>query len=261
MNDWDDAFSNAAYIPDARRWPAAWNDAAAAFRGRARAELDLRYGPAPRNLLDLFLPEAAPRGLAVFVHGGYWLDFDKDSWSHLARGAVARGWAVAIPSYTLCPAIRIAGIAREIAAAIEHAAARIPGPVALSGHSAGGQLVARIASGTPLLARGVASRVRNIVAISGVHDLRPLMDTAMNTTLGIDDAEAAAESPALLPPPPGARVTAWVGAEERPEFRRQSSLLAAAWGASLVEEPGRHHFDVVEGLADPDHPLAAALTR
>lgn len=89
------------------------------------------------------------------------------------------------------------------------------------------------------------------------------MRTAMNETLGIDAAEAAAESPALLVPREGARVTCWVGADERPEFVRQSALLANIWtglGAdtSFVVEPGRHHFDVIDGLADRDSPMISA---
>ena len=84
-----------------------------------RARTDIPYGPRPRNRLDLFLPEAAPHGLLVFVHGGYWLGFDREMWSHLASGAVARGWACAIPSYTLAPEARIAAMTQEIARAVE----------------------------------------------------------------------------------------------------------------------------------------------
>jgi hypothetical protein len=28
---------------------------------------------------------------------------------------------------------------------------------------------------------------------------------------------------------------------------------------TLMEEPGRHHFNVIDGLADPRHPLTKAL--
>ena len=69
-----------------------------------------------------FSPEAAPQGLLVFVHGGYWLRFDREMWSHLAAGAVARGWACAVPSYTLAPEARIGAMTREIASAVEVAA-------------------------------------------------------------------------------------------------------------------------------------------
>ena len=86
----------------------------------------------------------------------------------------------------------------------------------------------------------------------------------MNTGLRLDAPEAAAESPVLLTPLPGIPVTVWVGAAERPEFLRQSALLAEAWGrkgqpVQLITETGRHHFDVLDGLKDPQHPLTRAF--
>ncbi|MBB4630409.1 alpha/beta hydrolase [Sphingosinicella soli] len=266
ITDWDDAYANAAYIADGERWPDAWVAPAQRWRETcgARALLDLSYGDAPRNRFDLFLPEGAPRGLVVFIHGGYWLALDKSYWSHLSRGPLERGFAVAMPSYTLCPEARIGGIVREVAAAIAAAAARVEGPIFITGHSAGGHLAARMAALPSPLSPEIAARIAHVVPISALADLRPLMRTEMNETLRIDDAEAAAESPALLAPLPGARVTCWVGADERPEFRRQSALLANVWtglgiATALVEEPGRHHFDVIDGLEDPDHPLTRTL--
>ncbi len=113
ITDWDDAYANRDHIPDAERFLADWPRAAEAFRQRlekaGRAEIDLSYGPAPRNRLDIFHPEGTVRGVIVFVHGGYWRAFDKSYWSHFAAGPLARGWCVAMPSYTLVPEIPIAG--------------------------------------------------------------------------------------------------------------------------------------------------------
>jgi len=268
ISDWNDAYANGPNIPGGERWPAAWVQPAQAYRdelqGQGRARLDLGYGDKARNRFDLFLPEGRPTGLVVFVHGGFWMRLDKSYWSHLARGSIERGYAVAMPSYTLCPDARLADITNEVAAAIAQAAAMIAGPLLLTGHSAGGHLVTRMISATSPLPEQVRARVRHTVSISGVHDLRPLLQTAMNTTLRIDAAEALTESPALLQPLPGARVTCWVGGGERPEFIRQNDLLANIWiglGAETcaIEEPGRHHFNVIDGLADPGHPLVQTL--
>jgi acetyl esterase/lipase len=266
--DWDDAYTNGAHIAGGDRWPAAWVEPARSFReslaSAGRARLDLAYGSGERNRFDLFLPEAAPSGLVVFVHGGYWMRLDKSYWSHLAAGPVASGYAVAMPSYTLCPATRISGIVTEIGAAIGAAARMIDGPLMLTGHSAGGHLVSRMVCATSPLAAGLRERIRHVVSISGVHDLRPIMRTAMNDQLHIDEAEALAESPALVRPMENARITCWVGGGERAEFIRQNALLANIWtglGASTaaVIEPDRHHFSVIDGLADPAHPLTKCL--
>ena len=266
--DWDNAYANGANIARSDRWPAAWTEPAQAFRNvlsaQGRARIDVAYGERPRNRFDLFLPETSPKGLVVFIHGGYWMETDKSLWSHLAKGAVDSGFAVAMPSYTQCPDIRITGIVREMGAAISTAAAMVGGPLMLAGHSAGGHLVSRMVTTTTPLGAEVARRIRHVLSISGLHDLRPLMRTGMNAALAIDEAEALAESPALLRPMEGVRITCWAGGGERSEFLRQNALLSNIWtglGAttSTVVEPDRHHYDIVDGLADPAHPLTRTL--
>lgn len=266
--DWEDAYANGINIPKGEAWPNAWVEPAKAYREtmttKGRAQLDLTYGERPRNRFDLFLPEQAPRGLVVYIHGGYWVRFDKSYWSHLAKGAVEHGYAVAMPSYTLCPENRISGITKEIGVAISTAAGMVGGPIFLTGHSAGGHLATRMISATSPLAGEVRARIRNTVSISGVHDLRPMMRLAIQADLKLDEAEAYAESPALLRPLDGVRLTCWVGAAERGEFVRQNALLANIWtglgaATAVVEEADRHHFTIIDGLADPEHALTRTL--
>lgn len=266
--DWDDAYANGAYIAGAADYPPRWAAQAEAFRSAmrtaGRAELDLAYGPGARQVLDLFMPEQAPRGLAVFVHGGYWRAFDKSSWSHLAAGMLAHGWAVALPSYTIAPEASIPGMTREIGQAIGYVAPRVAGPIHLAGHSAGGHLVTRMACTNAPIAEDVQSRIAHVLSISGLHDLRPLVHTAMNDEWKMSATDARAESAALLDPVAGLSLTAWVGADERPEFLRQSDLIGNIWfglgvETRVVREAGRHHFNVIEGLADPDAPIVQAF--
>ena len=268
--DWDAAYDNDLSVPPgAPDYPAVWARDAAAFRAALlmedRAELNVAYGPAARQRVDLFRPDGTPRGLAVFVHGGYWQSYEGSSWSHFAAGALARGFAVAVPTYRLCPGVRIAEIAGDVAAAVSWAAGQVAGPIHLTGHSAGGHLAARLATTTSPLPDALRARLRNVVPISGLHDLRPLMRTGMNRHLGIDAQEARRESPALLEPLAGIRLSAWIGALERPELIRQTDLLANIWRGlgvrtSLRHEVGRHHYDVIDGLRYPESALTGALT-
>jgi arylformamidase len=264
ITDFDDAYQNMAYIPGGAEYPERWSRTAAAFRANlpdgVSAELDLSYGPSPRQRIDLFHPKGSPQGLAIFVHGGYWMRFEKSHWSHLAQGALQRGWAVAMPGYTLCPDIKIGGITSEIARAISLISTQINGPIRLCGHSAGGHLVTRMLCEPSQLQDEVLSRVAHVISISGVHDLRPLLQTKNNDTLHLTELEARSESPALRRPNLGIPVTAWVGADERPEFVRQTDLLANIWHGlgvdiTLHHEPSRHHFDVIDDLADPNSTL------
>ncbi|GIL01416.1 MAG: esterase [Alphaproteobacteria bacterium] len=267
IKDWDDAYANMPNIPGGEAWPESWARDAAGFRqaiaADGRMEAGIAYGPGERNTFDLFLPQGRPRGLFVFVHGGYWMRFDPSFFSHFAAGPLARGLAVAMPRYSLCPQVRVSDITAEVGRAIAAAAARVDGPVVLAGHSAGGHLVARMVTRTSPLPAPLLERVRTTVSISGVHDLRPLLRLQLNETFRLDHAEAAAESPALLEPAGAGRLICWVGAGERSEFVRQNALLANIWrGLDLVtacvEEPDRHHFNVIDGLRQPDSPLTRA---
>ncbi|MCY4300773.1 MAG: alpha/beta hydrolase [Aestuariivita sp.] len=262
--DWEDAFTNVDYIPDGRRYPDRWAERAAAFRANWDGLLDLVYGEHPRERFDLFFPKGKPKGLIVIVHGGYWIAFDKNSWSDLGAGPLSLGWSVALPSYTLAPAVSIPEITEQIGRAISVMAAKIDGPIRLIGHSAGGHLVARMACDTGPLSNAISRRLKRVVSVSGLHDLRPLLNHSMNDKLRLTEATAAKESVVLSKPLAGVDVTAWVGARERPEFLRQSALLAEAWGRiganiRVVVDPYRHHFDVIDGLKDPNHPLCQSL--
>ena len=253
--DPDRDYANGAFIPQGADYPARWAEAAGRFRTDQgdRAELDLPYGPGARQRLDLFLPETTPRGVVVFVHGGYWHLFSKAHWSHLAAGPLARGYAVAMPSYTLAPAARIAEMTAEIARACWFVGTRVPGPMVVTGHSAGGHLAARMGC------TDLAVPVSRVVPISPLTELGPLMATGMNQTLRIDAAEAASESPARLALRQDVAAHVWVGAAERPAFLWQARVLAEEWDCPWTADPARHHFDVIDGMEDPASPLCAAL--
>ena len=260
MQSLDEAYEIGAYTPGSERYPPKWEAAASAFRAALgpRAELGLSYGDSARKVFDFFKAEGPARGTLVFVHGGYWKSFDRSSWSHLGAGALASGWAAAVPEYDLCPDVRISEITAQIAVAVSRIAERTQGPIALAGHSAGGHLVARMLD--PLvLPETVRSRISHVAPIAPLADLRPLMQTQKNEILRLDAAEAAAESPVNMPRPQ-AEVKIWVGADERPALLEQAEALSKVWGAQQVIVPARHHFDIIEALETPDSDMMQFLT-
>ena len=116
--DFDDAYANMDHIPDAQTLVAKWPERAATFRASwSQKQLDIAYGKNPRQRFDLFLPDnlagEVAKGLAVFIHGGYWRAFAKDDWSHLAAGLLEHGLAVALPSYRLAPEVPLDEICRD----------------------------------------------------------------------------------------------------------------------------------------------------
>jgi len=265
MTDWDDAYQNGKYISGGDAYLGMWKATSATFREslpEARRNIGVAYGPHPREVFDLFLPKAPPKGVVIFIHGGYWQSLDHQLWSHLAAGPMAHGWAVAMPGYPLCPEVSIAGITQSMVQAVAVIGNKIAGDIIISGHSAGGHLTARMACDDIPLPH--AHRVRRYVSISGVHDLRPLTRTGLNEALKLTMASAAAESPALKTPREGVHLLAWVGEEERPEFLRQNSLLGNIWRGAFaqtgcMQAKGHHHFNVVGDLAEAKSPLTKAV--
>lgn len=250
----DDAYENGAFIPGAEKYPPKWEAAAEAFRDAVACELDIPYGSGPRERYDLFSPEHEAEGLFVFVHGGYWKARSKSDWSHFVGGALEHGFAAALIGYPLAPEARISEITRCISAGIASAAAQIAGPIRLAGHSAGGHLVARMAM-ADVLPSDVAARLDRVMPISPLSDLRPFLDLSMNEVLGLDPSEAVAESPVLGGKLGHIEMTTVVGSQERPAFLDQNRWLAEAWDIEQMILPGRHHFDVIDGLASKDTPV------
>jgi len=108
-----------------------------------------------------------------------------------------------------------------------------------------------------------AQRLDRVISVSGLHDLRPLRRTAQNQTRGLDDDEAAAESPVMQMPREGIELACIAGAGERPEFIRQNALLPLAWqglGTPACSRllAGDHHFSVIDHLADAGSSLCDA---
>jgi acetyl esterase/lipase len=260
--DLEAEYNNRARVPEHPVHIAGWQRDSAAYRESARCDLDLAYGPGERQRLDLFYPQSgdAGRPVVLYIHGGYWQALDKSTSSHLARGANERGLTVAIPSYTLAPAAKLADIVSEIEAAANFVMQRMGRPLVASGHSAGGHLA------TCLMARPDNLRipVRAAMPISGLFDLPPLVPTSLNKALGLTPEEAHRLSPLKWDPPKSGRLIAVVGGAESSQFLRQSHAIVDHWGQAGVateyhEVSDAHHFDVIAGLADPNDPLVDML--
>jgi arylformamidase len=261
--DFQSEYDNRARVPEHPAIFESWTRDAAAYRAQAGSRFtQTAYGPGDRRTIDLFAPEGERRGaLVVFVHGGYWRSLDPSLFSHVARGLNARGLAVALPGYDLCPSVRITEIVEEIRAACA-GLGREHGRLVVAGHSAGGHLAACMIAADWAEAGLPADLVPAAYAISGLFDLAPLMRTDINQSLRLDDAEARAMSPLLWTPPRGRILDAVVGGDESGEFLRNSREITEAWGRGGVETryeaiQGANHFTVLDPLPDPD----SAMTR
>ena len=269
ISDWNDAYANGVNIARGDAWPNAWVEPAREFRERlatdGRAELGIAYGSGSKHHFDLFMPKGEAKGVVIFVHGGYWMQFDQSFWSHLANGPVEMGYAVALPTYTLCPHIRIGGIVAEIGRAVAAIGERLAGPMFLTGHWL------RISSLMICADSPLPESVRNASVTSsrfpGLHDLRPLMARHERDARHRRGGSGLRNVRLCSGRCEDAWLTCWVGAAERSEFIRQNALLANIWtglGARTLP-PSRSLIVTIstscDGLADPRHPLVKTLLR
>ena len=255
----DTAYNNAASIPGSSEMLEAWAEKAAAFRAANPALLDLRYGPRPRNRIDLFPCGRDRAPLLVFIHGGYWQSREKEVFSHMAAGPMARGLDVAMIGYTLAPDATLTGIVAETHTAIRWLRREGPGhgvgrdALVVSGWSAGGHLTAMA---MPL------DEVDAGLAISGIFDVEPCRHNYLNEKLRLTADEAAAMSPILHLPQRRRPLVVAYGTRELPELQRQSADYWAAWSGS--GGPGgllpldHHHISILDELAAPEGALARA---
>ena len=260
-------YDNRARVPEHPQIFARWATDSASYRARLPAPRQVRmsYGPTPREIIDLF--DARPDApLAVFIHGGWWRNFEPSLFSHLAGGLNAHGIGVALPGYNLCPQVSIADIIEEMRCALLSLWRRYGKRMLVLGHSAGGHLTATLlATDWPARdATAPADLVPAGYAISGVYDLAPLVHVSMNQDFRLDVDGARKISSVSWPAPRGSVLDAVVGARESNEFLRQSRIIADVWGKAGVatryeEIAGANHFTVLDPLTDPDSAMVARL--
>ena len=271
-------YNNRARVPEYADVLARWTQASALAREGSRVHLDVRYGSAAGELLDVFpatAPGAAAAPVLVFIHGGYWRSLDKSEHSFVAPSFVADGAMVVVPNYALCPAVGIEHIVLQLVRALAWVwrhAAEYGGDaqrIAVVGHSAGAHLAAMLLScrWKEVADELPAQPLAGALAISGVYDLEPLRHTAfLQDDLRLTPASVRRLSPAFFPRPKSGKLYAVVGAEESDEFLRQNRLMRDVWGPTAVPVcetvTGKNHFTVLRDLADPRgrlHELALRL--
>lgn len=268
----DREYNAAAAVPESGALVARWMRESERVRATLPCRPGLRYGPTRAESLDLF-PAGPGAPLHLFFHGGYWRRFSAHEFSFLAEPLVAAGVAVAIVNYALCPEVTIDEITRQARAAVAWAFAHARelgcevDRLTVSGHSAGGHLVAMLASTDwPGAYDLPADCIKAGLALSGLFDLRPFPWSYLQPSLQLTLEQVVRNSPLDRLPERGPPLLVAVGGAESAEFRRQSRDYAQVWRSrglesELLEVGGANHFTVLDALADPRSALHARLLR
>lgn len=115
-----------------------------------------------------------------------------------------------------------------------------------------------------MLSNSADWNIKGILAISGVFDLAPLIETTVNEKLGLDPGSARAASPLhrIVSGAPPAIFA--VGADETRAFREQTARMSEEWAcagnsSTHVTVPDVDHFSILHDLYHSNGSLRTAL--
>jgi acetyl esterase/lipase len=148
-----------------------------------KVERDIRYGPAERNLLDVFTSktDSSAQPVLIFIHGGAFAAGDKHSaggpfYDNIALWAARHGFIGVTMTYRLASRSPWPAGAEDIALAVKWVAANIGSRggdgsrIYLLGHSAGATHVASYVS-HPEFHRVKDGGIKAAIMLSGLYDL------------------------------------------------------------------------------------------
>jgi arylformamidase len=264
-------FDNRLAVPDGPAFVESYIRRSDAARARLPGARDLRYGPGPRQLIDVFPAPAPGAPVVMFWHGGAWSYQSKEHFSFVAEPLVAAGVTAVLVGYDLSPDVTLRRMIEEACEAVAWTCRHIashgadPGRIVVSGHSAGAQL-AGMALAHDFRAEGLPrAPVRGALLISGSYDMEPHRHHERFRALALDEDLVRDASPACNPPlDPDIPLILAAGANETPGYVWQAEAFAQkcrgrGHDARVLLSEGDHHFSVVERLHDPDHALTRAL--
>ena len=148
-----------------------------------KIERDIKYGPADRNLLDVFVPEtpSAKRPVLIYVHGGGFVGGDKRApgspfYDNVMLWAVKNGFIGVNATYRLAPQAPWPAGAEDLGAVVQWTSDKIserggdPARVFLMGQSAGAVHVASYVAHTEFH-KVKGGGLAGAILLSGIYDL------------------------------------------------------------------------------------------
>ncbi len=227
--------------------------------------LGLPYGTESRQTIDLFLPPTGDHHpVILFFHGGYWSTNSSASRRFLAKAWVERGVAFALANYRIAPDGNIGDMVSDAVEAMDflvkqaHSLNISAENIIVTGNSAGAHLASMVA------VQGI-HQPKGLCLLSGLYDLRPLLNTSIADTLALNAHAAYKYSPMLLEPA-DLPAAIFAGGAETLVFKAQSEAFHAQRkahgfpGCYHVLE-GQNHFSIIAELGKVDGLIGKAISK
>lgn len=238
---------------------------------------DLRYGPADRNLLDVFVPteaSAQPRPVLIFVHGGGFVAGNRRApgspfYDNVMLWAVRNDMVGVNMTYRLAPQSPWPAGAEDVGLGVKWVHEQIaahggdPKRVYILGHSAGAIHVADYLANERFQVVG-GSGLAGAMLLSGLYEVTP--ETAVPAYYGTDASRYAEQSSlnGLL----RTRVPLWVGSAELdpPAFVAQAARLTealcqASRCPAAAKFAGHSHLSEAYSIHTDDRSVSGGLAK
>jgi acetyl esterase/lipase len=254
--------------------PASARDDRPAFEVERHADIAYRTDPGAdkdRHRLDLYCPKGGKDfPVVVFVHGGAWKSGGKGLYAGLGETFAKAGLGVVICNYRLSPQVKHPAHAEDVAKAVAWTCENVgkyggsPDKLFLCGHSAGGHIVALLATDPSYLKAEKRSPadIKGVVAVSGVYRIAPV--AVFEAAFGKDPEVCKKASPiehVTGAHPPFLIAYAETDYPKLDEMAKDmhAALTKANCPTDLLVCPKRNHITIITGFINPEDSLGKAF--
>ncbi len=228
-----------------------------------------KYGEHPRQTMEVFKAAAneTGRGLAIFIHGGFWRAMEREQSRFMASPFLKRGIDCIILEYRLMPEFRLRDLVADTVAALRHIAeisdrARLSTNRIIAGHSAGAHLA--LYATAQAREQGLALPNDALLLLSGVYDIYPVARTDVGDELKMSPAEIAQWSIYSGVSTNSQPTVFVVGKDETDDFIRQTFLAAQLLSGDGEENiflvDNANHLTLLTRLCQNDDVFEAVTT-
>lgn len=241
------------------------------------SELGIKLSEAELHRVDIFGRNKAIAGSSalIYIHGGYWQELGLEYSSFPAINITKSGGVLYSIGYSLAPNGTMEQMIDEIKAGVlyvlKDAESRNFSGVHMCGHSAGAHLSSMMLSIDWEAEGANPTLLKGFILVSGIYDLRPLVNTYVNDPLKMTEESAAKISPLLfcdeiVKYSKDRTVLIAFAKYDSEEFIRQGQQLydnlnLASCNVSLRIVPDVDHFNIIEKLMEPDYIITKDILR